>query len=587
MSSVGILSCRSTDVPDNVRLRQLKDKFQHQMQKYNFEQGINTLTAMLSLPNMQSQSEKDCTCLRWEVLKELNECYHSSVEKAKNSREITLKNFYSLAIKKMYPHAIVFYPRRLPSGHSLFKFYLKTFTENRHDIFDKIAETTPEDFDSLRHLTRTDLRFDCGYPNAYKRIEMAMTAHALRKMGKNRECLAVLKELTNECGDNVIPEIYSESAYAKLTEGNNLQAREMFGECLERLGLSPEVNKIWQNTFDNIARFFSHKLPERLDPQHLSDQKEQPDSVKKIILSGFGRSGSNALFDYLKEFSHLCTIEHEFQFVNLVGNFYQKAAGKSGIKPSELLTSFSTVFFGISFFMSYVDYKPIRYAKCFTMGWSDVEKYAVAINKFFYRLITELISKSINPKVFRPLASTLTNDILGPCMKEKQEKVVMNNFVNAFNIPATSLPDDFVLFAVRRDPRSQYVALKWEDEKKLFHRVSSDVNRFIDWYRETQMKAKKDINKLVNDGNAGEMVQFEKLVLSEEYRRSVAEKAGLDFATQNEYAYLKPWESEKNVFLHEQYENQDEIKAIENALPEYCVDLERLRSKDRSDRYSN
>ena len=72
--------------------------------------------------------------------------------------------------------------------------------------------------------------------------------------------------------------------------------------------------------------------------------------------------------------------------------------------------------------------------------------------------------------------------------------------------------------------------------------------------------------------NRVEIVQFEKFVLSEQYRQALAERLGIRTDQHKRHSYFKPWESARNVLLHEEYPNQNEIEFIRQELSEYCYE---------------
>ena len=163
--------------------------------------------------------------------------------------------------------------------------------------------------------------------------------------------------------------------------------------------------------------------------------------------------------------------------------------------------------------------------------------------------------------------------------------VLFDNLIHAYNLDAVPALDDLSMFCAFRDPRSNYVARIRENK-----RFSGTVESFVQSYRKMRVRIDRLLeqveDELAQDTTSTtrvHTVQFEEFVLSRACRQDLAQKAGLDLAQHDEYAFFKPWESRKNVFLHETHDNPDEIAYIARELPEYCVDLDALRERADDD----
>ena len=150
---------------------------------------------------------------------------------------------------------------------------------------------------------------------------------------------------------------------------------------------------------------------------------------------------------------------------------------------------------------------------------------------------------------------------------------LLDNVIHIPNLQAVEFLDNIKVFCTFRDPRSNYVALLREaghfnDPVQMF--VTKRRNKFkrchqlVDDYSEKYpFPNKKSVSKVL----------FETFILSPEYRAAIARELGLNTETQDKFKYLKPWESVRNVLLHQEHSPSSDIDYIERELAPYCVQV--------------
>lgn len=299
--------------------------------------------------------------------------------------------------------------------------------------------------------------------------------------------------------------------------------------------------------------------------------------LKAFSVAGTGWSGSGAIFDYFSEFATVKKIGGEFPFI-------QAKSGISGLHNRlhkedsriALIDFFKFDVFGFCGAEGLVKQKSARNAKSLVIG-KGFEEYSSLARTMMQMLVN---SDMKSPASVLPVLRNITDSYLRfrSDIPPEQNSVVpmFDNIIHAYNLDALRFAVNMDLFCSVRDPRSNYVAVKREN-RAFDSTVESYVKSYQRKRKKIESKYKTFVSEKENDDallSQVHFVQFENFVMDRNYRQKLAKMAGLDLAQQDEYSRFKPLVSEKNVFLFEDYENQDEIRYIEEKLPEYCVDLD-------------
>jgi hypothetical protein len=140
---------------------------------------------------------------------------------------------------------------------------------------------------------------------------------------------------------------------------------------------------------------------------------------------------------------------------------------------------------------------------------------------------------------------------------------MFDNIVKLHRLKEIDYMDDTTILCTYRDPRSNYVALYYENLK-----IKKNVKDFIKEYKTKRQQAKKEYTKAINKDSVIN-VQFEEFVSSEEYRNNLAERISIDLTAQNKHKYFQPWISQKNIYNYKEFPDQQAIRLIEKELSEY------------------
>ncbi len=396
----------------------------------------------------------------------------------------------------------------------------------------------------------------------------------------------ILKTLNKEQRSNSIKNStgpaasHAMHAYEYMANGHKDSAEDSFRAALAVCFKEEELIEKWLQCF-RMAFATSSLLKGDSSvefPQAPVKSTEQKSRV--LIASGMGWSGSGAVYDFLSEFESVTRIKGEFPFIE--GKFGMRSLFETKNRDAARKRFLDFFFFSLFGFHPPKDRsvgKITRFTKKLTSG-KEGASYAELVKNIINTMKESISEQGFGIESLQSVVMQYIEFQMILMNVPKDTIPLFDNIVHIQNAQCFSLINNFSAFCTFRDPRSNYVARVQED--RMF---SGEIDSFILDYRtkrrsiDKKLCAVADSNELKNEDGMGiQIVQFENFVMDRNYRRNLAEKAGLDFAQQDEYSRFKPWESEKNVFLFENYENQDEIRYIEKELAEYCIDLDAFQS---------
>jgi hypothetical protein len=366
------------------------------------------------------------------------------------------------------------------------------------------------------------------------------------------------------CSDDVSKKF--QRSFFFLTQRNLPEALLYFHEGSSIIFKNIKEKEIWDNSFDVIARAFLGMELGHID--------YEPKFCKKIIASGKGWSGSGAIFDYFSEFENVVAIPVETQYIESnkgILNLLQKAGNKDEF-------SFALLEFFFHCMLGYSEYQDAESFKIFNGPRSLYESelsevYALNAFEISKLIAITLITPSENlQNEIKFLCNQIVNRLAVLNFAEQAEYVLLDNVIHVSNIEVVNIIEDVSIFCVLRDPRSNYASLNRNQGA-----LNKSCEEYIEFEKRTfpELLQKLDTCISQNENNFKRKVfkvQFEEFVISENYRINLAHQIGLNTNLHKKHSRFKPWESMKNVLLHESYPKQREIEEIKNSLREYCFE---------------
>ncbi|GEM_PF-5532831 len=308
----------------------------------------------------------------------------------------------------------------------------------------------------------------------------------------------------------------------------------------------------------------------------------------KIIIAGYGGSGSSAVFDLLKEVDSTLCIEAELRFItdpdgilslfrafdrdwspynfDLAIRRYLQLVDSLSKKYSQRYSGLDlTEFFGEEFKKFSNEYISNLTDKKFKGIWYGIcDSKLRLLHKLHHKynlptrsLFEELYIKS--NKDFKRETNVYINkllDITNRFQNDIEHFVIDEPYVSLYLEEMNLLFDDLKIISVQRDPRDIYVnALKYG-----FAFIPSNVEAFTHWY-----------NNLMNNASFGNSnfknvlkIQFEDLVYKyQPTKANIFNFLNIDKNSHsNPLSHFNPNKSKKNIELWRDYGNPKEIDFI-------------------------
>ncbi len=344
--------------------------------------------------------------------------------------------------------------------------------------------------------------------------------------------------------------------------------------------------------------------------------------MKFVDISGFGHSGKGIITDLLREFEGYNVPHSNFEFnliringglldlKNALVNNWSPIRVDSAIRaflhlikrvgPSAKLTQLSTLFLANG--MNYDEKFKGKFTEFSLEYVNQLVNYTYQ-GEWPYPMITEpytkqFIQRMLNyakikkkfytkvyvaaPKNFDQITSNYLQTLFAQILAENESTVVMHNAIEPFN-PTPSLDlfgQDAKVIIIQRDPRDIFASTASpgngyipEYEIKSHWKLKGNflnidnIDRFIErqslYYH--QVKYSSDDNRVLR-------MRYEDVVLK--YEESVAQI--IQFLGESnsvhtaKHTFFDPSKSKKNIGLWKGFKDQNPIRKIEMALPEYC-----------------
>ncbi|MEQ9566453.1 MAG: hypothetical protein RLN85_11695, partial [Pseudomonadales bacterium] len=340
-----------------------------------------------------------------------------------------------------------------------------------------------------------------------------------------------------------------------------------FSKVLDALELDEGIREKWAQAYGNIANAMAGEL--RIGEEQLPGLND----CRKVIVSGMGWSGSGAVYDYLSEFHKVVPIKGETPYIEAertLKSIYGNLDDSQKLNRS-LLEFFFYAVLGYAKFRSKDDCKLFQYAR--RKAENNIEEFSDVLLEFSLFAAHLICADDDDGRInaFKKLSTFVVNELSIRRKIRKDEVALLDNAVHIYNIRCLEFLDDTTIICTFRDPRSNWVARVREapfaDSANQFSKKAEAIKQYI-----SQVDAYSQKYPFPNKKSV-KRIAFEDFVLSEEFRDEIATQIGLNLSERDKYSCFKAWESAPNVFLHQEYENQGDIRIIEDAMSEYCYDL--------------
>ena len=296
---------------------------------------------------------------------------------------------------------------------------------------------------------------------------------------------------------------------------------------------------------------------------------------KIVFAAGMGWSGSSAIFDYLSEFDKVVPVKWESPFISRgvysLDSIERSLYGDPTHLRAQVINFLFYNLLGFSRIKQGADLKNFNAARLLSTGNNRNAHFDAIVD---YCSVASLLMAETFPEKKRDIFSVMVKLVLGkfaiPYEIPEGSIVLMDNAVKISKLSVVRFLENSVFYCCFRDPRANYVAQIRENLQ--FHQ---DVETFVKKRGQALVKlvetverysARQDLHCEVHK------VQFEEFVLSESYRDRMAEHLGLRLDERAKHSKFKPWESMRNVVIHQEHRDQSEIRFIESKLGAYCYE---------------
>lgn len=322
-----------------------------------------------------------------------------------------------------------------------------------------------------------------------------------------------------------------------------------------------------------------------------------------ICVSGYGRSGSSACVDLLKEFEFIDGLGREFRIVkdphgildlelSVVDNweFIRHNTAINDFLEYCLILSrkdglfkrvgknFSELLY-IDFMKESVDYinriNDFKYS-----GNTLLHRYHLnSLQSFKQRLKTKFGYINTSPMYFsRPSEEEFLDETIKYirkiyntyAVKKNLSKIVLDQAVPPTNINKTlKYFDNAKMIIVDRDPRDIYATML--NEKKFLGVTRNSVERYIYWHHSVRKQTSQDLKNILFMKNQVLRLNFEDLFLNyEKTLKDIKDFLDIDFNHKDKGMRFQSESIYQHVGIWKKSPNQDDMSRIGNELSEYC-----------------
>lgn len=321
--------------------------------------------------------------------------------------------------------------------------------------------------------------------------------------------------------------------------------------------------------------------------ERMKDLDAEPD-LTTIFLSGYGWSGSSALYDSLRAYPTVTEMlgagesAHMNHGADSEPMLFEGPWGLNTIWASiysshrtsaEALWNFFRVHVVATLHQNYIELKSVHAAQRThgQLGSAYVDAIALFVADLSSALCGDRGKYSISTlKPFRTLTGRLTKAIGKPT---NAKYILINNGIRAFSIDASVLATKTVFISVLRDVCDQFV-----DQRRSNRYFRSSVESFLKQQRRRRLSFLAGKNHLLQTGLASEVfdVSFEDWVQQPELRAQLVRHLVGNYDPVLEARNFKPEISQLNIGIHHGAMSVQEEETVVVALEKSRTDLKAI-----------
>lgn len=293
--------------------------------------------------------------------------------------------------------------------------------------------------------------------------------------------------------------------------------------------------------------------------------------IAPIFCAGFEWSGASAIYDYLSQHSSVAKFWKQPRFmqdtqtsIEVVNNTLKNSPAEVEVK---ILKFIMEHMFGIDVLTS----EPANYLSIFERaiykqlrGLTDIKVVDRRLALFIKKLKAEARSKTVEKQFpVNEFSEYLQAMIYNLCSKD-EKYVLFDSVIRSNRANLLELIDGAKMVVVMRDPRDMYVThverAGWD---KGANKYIVKLKRLYDQFEKARSSLSIDNSIIV--------VRFEDFVFKQSERTSLLKWLSLkqDDFKKGKQAF-NPEESVHNIGIYKDFKDQEAIKLIGKAFPEYC-----------------
>jgi hypothetical protein len=417
--------------------------------------------------------------------------------------------------------------------------------------------------------------------------EFTATRHAYEAMLVTDRSIhaagSALKALANGAGPEARIAITEAIRSAGFAEQCMEQIGDLAAKVCDMVENAPRQDSLIQKTRRHVlgpADLGNYPCFDHRRGKSIADDSERTKSKPRAIFcAGFLWSGSGAVVDYLAQFEGgelVSAPSHASHVFNAEFNVFRRFFGASYIfdtpfdqlSPTQLAEFVFGPVLGLHVHVEEVDRISLWKERSLWSLFSGQHRSAELLSACQRMLgALDLSSEQAFGMSMLDAVRTFCNWVV--VSQSTDGKLgIWNNCVQAYFARTFSILDDILVIAVTRDPRDQYVAQYFE-WSKIYHRNA--VEHFVRRLRAHQEQYQRT-KQLESVTSKLLEIRFEDFVFSEEERERVLTASGVGPTKKTRMPTIfDPAASQKNVGIHQRFEQQDQIRTIEREFPDLLV----------------
>lgn len=307
-----------------------------------------------------------------------------------------------------------------------------------------------------------------------------------------------------------------------------------------------------------------------------SARRGNPGSAHRVFLSGYYKSGSSAVLDYLRGFAGVTVWAPggELRLIKSVGGMADLAtrcANQSELLPQDLVDHYL-----------HITGQKLRMAPTGTYdGWSVVNRNSTRLFRTagtagylrtclegFLELVTLTLRERSSAAALEGHFRTYLGRALDRAASDAGADVILlDQGINAWRLPIASLAPPSTFVIVHRDPRDQFVDAQAARERS--GRPARSAREYAATYRRNRNRADRHVPEIERShGHRAVQVGFEDFVHSPATARGLVEFLGLANRAYGRGRF-DAGRARASVGKHRRLIRPDELATLVDALPEF------------------